>query len=43
MKTGYGPEKGERVFYATANKKPALGRKWHGQAASRASRRRTTR
>jgi hypothetical protein len=30
MKTQYGADKGERVFYATANKKPQLGRKWHG-------------
>ena len=35
MKTEYGPEKGERVFYATANKKPKLGAKWHGKAASK--------
>jgi hypothetical protein len=30
MQRQYGPDKGERVFYATANKKPALGKKWHG-------------
>lgn len=30
MRDTYGPDKGERVFYATAAKKPALGRKWHG-------------
>ena len=35
MKTEYGADKGERVFYATANKKPTLGRKWHGKTASR--------
>jgi hypothetical protein len=32
MKSQYGAEKGERVFYATANKKPALGKKWHGKS-----------
>lgn len=31
MKKEYGEEKGERVFYATANKKPGLGKKWHGK------------
>lgn len=35
MKTEYGAEKGERVFYATANKKPTLGKKWHGKSPSR--------
>lgn len=35
MQSTYGADKGERVFYATANKKPALGRKWHGKTASR--------
>jgi hypothetical protein len=30
MREQYGADKGERVFYATANKKPALGQKWHG-------------
>lgn len=34
MESTYGPDKGERVFYATANKKPALGKKWHGKAAA---------
>ena len=34
MRDQYGPEKGERVFYATANKKPALGRKWHGKSST---------
>ena len=34
MRSEYGPDKGERVFYATANKKPALGKKWHGKSAS---------
>jgi hypothetical protein len=29
MKSQYGSDKGERVFYATANKKPGLGKKWH--------------
>jgi hypothetical protein len=31
MQSSYGRDKGERVFYATANKKPALGAKWHAQ------------
>lgn len=35
MKADYGAEKGERVFYATANKKPELGKKWHGKSPSR--------
>jgi lysophospholipid acyltransferase (LPLAT)-like uncharacterized protein len=35
MQTDYGPDKGKRIFYATANKKPQLGAKWHGQLASR--------
>ena len=35
MKSEYGADKGERVFYATANKKPTLGRKWHGKTTSR--------
>ena len=30
----YGTDKGERVSYATANKRPGLGAKWHGRAAS---------
>jgi hypothetical protein len=34
MQTQYGADKGERVFYATATKKPALGQKWHGKAGS---------
>ena len=34
MKTSYGPTKGERIFYATANKKPQLGAKWHGATRS---------
>jgi hypothetical protein len=34
MQTEYGPGKGESIFYATANKKPALGKKWHGVSAS---------
>jgi len=34
MQTEYGKEKGERVFYATANKRPQLGAKWHGKTAS---------
>jgi hypothetical protein len=37
MKSQYGATKGERIFYATANKKPELGRKWEGKPA-RASR-----
>jgi hypothetical protein len=40
MRGQYGPSKGERVFYATATKRPALGRKWHGRSQAR---RRTTR
>lgn len=39
MQTEYGPSKGERVFYATANKKPTLGRKWHGKPARKVSKR----
>ena len=35
MQTNYGPDKGKRIFYATAAKKPTLGAKWHGQTASR--------
>lgn len=38
MKDQYGADKGEHVFYATAAKKPALGRKWHGRSASPARR-----
>jgi hypothetical protein len=34
MKTSYGADKGERIFYATANKKPELGKKWHGAPRS---------
>lgn len=34
MQDTYGAQKGERVFYATANKTPALGKKWHGQKPS---------
>lgn len=30
MTAQYGPEKGERVFYATAQKKPATAAKWEG-------------
>ena len=37
MKTSYGPTKGERIFYATANKKPQLGAKWHGQTGARSA------
>ena len=37
MQSTYGDAKGERVFYATANKKPALGAKWHGKSASPSS------
>lgn len=29
MRKTYGSEKGESVFYATANKRKASGRKWH--------------
>lgn len=35
MQTEYGPDKGKRIFYATANKKPVLGAKWHGKTSSR--------
>ena len=35
MQSQYGTDKGERVFYATANKKPELGKKWHGKSSSR--------
>jgi len=35
MRTQYGASKGERVFYATATKKPALGKKWHGTTTRR--------
>jgi hypothetical protein len=35
MKSQYGATKGERIFYATANKKPQLGAKWHGKTSSR--------
>lgn len=38
MQQHYGDQKGERVFYATANKKPALGAKWHGPKKPSASR-----
>jgi len=32
MTTQYGSkEKGKRVFYATANKRPQLGAKWHAK------------
>lgn len=34
MKDQYGATKGKQVFYATANKKPELGRKWHGAKRS---------
>lgn len=37
MKEQYG-ERGERVFYATANKRPSLGRKWHKKSAGRSLR-----
>lgn len=37
MKTQYGPRQGESVFYATANKTPSLGKKWHGQIPSKRS------
>jgi len=39
MREQYGPQKGERVFYATANKKPALGKKWHGPSTKSLSKR----
>lgn len=35
MQEQYGGEKGTRVFYATANKRPALGKKWHGRSMSK--------
>jgi hypothetical protein len=34
MRETYGPKKGESVFYATANKKPTLGKQWHGLSAA---------
>jgi hypothetical protein len=34
MQQEYGTDKGERVFYAMANKKPELGKKWHGKSTS---------
>jgi hypothetical protein len=40
MRSQYGGEKGERVFYATANKKPELGKKWHGPKRSLSGKRR---
>jgi len=39
MQQEYGTTKGERVFYATANKKPALGQKWHGKTTRSLSKR----
>ena len=39
MQAQYGSDKGERVFYATANKKPALGKKWHGKSTRSLSKR----
>lgn len=41
MEAEYGAEKGERVFYATANKRPALGRKWHGRRSAHGTRKST--
>ena len=38
MQAQYGSDKGERVFYATANKKPTLGKKWHGKRSMTRSR-----
>jgi hypothetical protein len=37
MKEHYGAGKGERIFYATGNKQPALGKKWHGTSTSKRS------
>jgi len=37
MKAQYGAGKGERIFYATATKQPALGKKWHGTSTSKRS------
>jgi hypothetical protein len=39
MTSQYGAEKGKRVFYATANKKPGLGKKWHAKRAMSSGRR----
>jgi hypothetical protein len=33
MKDQYGPEKGERVFYASINKGKPGASKWHGKSA----------
>jgi len=35
MQSTYGPEKGERVFYASINKGKPGSSKWHGKSASK--------
>jgi hypothetical protein len=35
MKSEYGEEKGERVFYASINKGKPGSAKWHGKKASK--------
>jgi hypothetical protein len=39
MTREYGEKKGTSVFYATANKKPALGKKWHATRSLKSGRR----
>lgn len=39
MKEQYGTEKGERVFYATANKRSGVGKSWHATRSPRRGRR----
>jgi len=34
MQDTYGAQKGERVFYATAQKTPEVAKKWHGPKPS---------
>lgn len=34
MRSQYGPEKGERVFYASINKGKPGSTKWHGTSAT---------
>lgn len=40
MTTRYGPDKGERVFYASINAKKPGSRKWHRTSSRTPSRRR---
>lgn len=37
MRDQYGPEKGERVFYASINKGKPGSSKWHGKKSRRAA------